>query len=423
MPSMLVPRFGGIQHSQLCALAAESIRSGGASKELAFGWIATGVAGVTLILGLCFVRISSLASGSLTLIATLLYALMTYFAMAYFAVELPVVFPILAIGLTFLCSQMAVHPAFYKTRMAVLTFLDKFDYRWARLFQTRLDSIVTFTPDGRIHSLNRAAEKMFGVRSEEAAGRPVSLILPNCADKLLTAASQKEPGRLETTNIQGAQADQYLDLSFCAMPSDTSWVGYVSIRDVSESRARENALRHKAIHDSMTGLHNRAAFEERLNSTLRYCSETENKFAVMLLDLNKSKTVNDTLGHHIGDALLIEVAKRLKESLRESDFVARLGGDEFAVILAPPTGESHVHPIASKIVSSVQQIRELQGMKIETVTSVGIAYYPDHSQIASELVRTADEAMYMAKRERTGYRIANNASTTVATPNLIRIGH
>ena len=259
---------------------------------------------------------------------------------------------------------------------------------------------------------------MFGVRSEEAAGRPVSAILPNCADKLLMAASQREPGRLETTIVQGVEADQYLDLSFCAMPSDTSWVGYVSIRDVSESRARENELRHKSLHDSMTGLHNRAAFEDRLNATYRYCSETNNKFAVMLLDLNKFKRVNDTLGHHIGDALLIEVAKRLKTGLRDSDFVARLGGDEFAVIPAPPLSVEHVQQIASKIVTSVEQIKELEGLAIETGTSIGIAYYPDHSEVASELVRIADEAMYLAKRERIGYRIANDASPVAIVPHF-----
>lgn len=176
------------------------------------------------------------------------------------------------------------------------------------------------------------------------------------------------------------------------------------------------------MHDSMTGSHNRASFEERLNTTHRYCSETGNKFAVILLDLNKFKAVNDTLGHHIGDALLIEVATRLEGSLRESDFVARLGCDEIAVILAPPLDVSNVHQIASKIVSSVQQIKELQGMAIDTGTSVGIAYFPDHSQIASELVHIADEAMYeamyTAKRERAGYRIANLAPPAVIFPEI-----
>jgi diguanylate cyclase (GGDEF)-like protein/PAS domain S-box-containing protein len=417
MPSISVPRMGDIQHAQLCALAAETIRSGGAPTGLGFGRIAIGTAFASLVFGLYFVRISSIASAALTLATISLYTLFTFISIANFAVELPIIFPSLTILLTFVCSQIAVHPAFYKTRMAVLTFLDKFDYRWARLFQTGLDSIVTFTPDGRIHSLNRAAEKMFGVRSEEAAGRPVSVILPNCADTLLLAASQKEPGRMETNIVQGAHSNQYLDLSFCAMPTDSSWVGYVSIRDVSESRARENALRHRASHDSMTGLPNRAAFEERLSTTHRYCSETNNKFAVMLLDLNKFKSVNDTLGHHVGDALLVEVAKRLKVSLRDSDFVARLGGDEFAVILAPPMGIEHVHQIAAKIVTSVEQVKELQGEAIQTGTSIGIAYYPDHSKAASELVRIADEAMYIAKRERTGYRVADCVPNTAPVLN------
>ena len=101
----------------------------------------------------------------------------------------------------------------------------------------------------RIHSLNRAAEKMFGVRSEEAAGRPVSAILPNCADKLLMAASQREPGRLETTIVQGVEADQYLDLSFCAMPSEVA-SELVRIADEAMYVAKRERIGYRIANDA-----------------------------------------------------------------------------------------------------------------------------------------------------------------------------
>lgn len=94
-------------------------------------------------------------AGLVAMLTSVVYTWFTFIAVAILAVELPVLFPMIAIGFTYVGSQIAVHPVFFKTRMAVLTFLDKFDYRWARLFQSGMDSIITFTPDGRIHSLNR----------------------------------------------------------------------------------------------------------------------------------------------------------------------------------------------------------------------------------------------------------------------------
>ncbi|HRX82724.1 MAG TPA: GGDEF domain-containing protein, partial [Pirellulaceae bacterium] len=119
--------------------------------------------------------------------------------------------------------------------------------------------------------------------------------------------------------------------------------------------------------------------------------------------------------HHIGDALLMEVAKRYESSIRKGDFVARLGGDEFAVVVAPPTECDNAERLAAKLVDSIASLTELEGHAIETGTSIGIALYPEHAQSSADLVRVADEAMYEAKRGGRGFAIANAENLDAVT--------
>jgi diguanylate cyclase (GGDEF)-like protein len=191
------------------------------------------------------------------------------------------------------------------------------------------------------------------------------------------------------------------------MPSESSWVGYASIRDITAMKDREEDLKHQASHDAMTGLPNRAAFERHLEATLRFAADTNRTFAVFVLDLNKFKQVNDTLGHQIGDDLLIEVAKRFQNTLRSSDFVARIGGDEFTVVMTPPADRDNAETMAKQLVDSIAELTEIDGQAVDTGTSIGVALYPEHGQTREDLVRVADEAMYAAKRDKVGYRLAD----------------
>jgi diguanylate cyclase (GGDEF)-like protein len=175
--------------------------------------------------------------------------------------------------------------------------------------------------------------------------------------------------------------------------------------DAWEASARhENAqLAHKAHHDSLTGLPNRAVFEERLSHALADADQRGTSVAVLFMDSNGFKQINDRLGHAAGDAVLVNIAARVKDLLREEDLVARLGGDEFAVLLTPVRTLVDAQHIADAIAETVLRPMLLPGGdRIATSLSIGIALYPQHAGNAAALLQNADTAMYRAKRNRMG---------------------
>ena len=180
---------------------------------------------------------------------------------------------------------------------------------------------------------------------------------------------------------------------------------------ISERKRNEEALRrsqetlreqmretqHQALHDALTGLANRTLFQDRAGQALRLAKRNRSGFAVMLIDLDRFKEVNDTLGHASGDRLLREIAGRLHRALRESDTVARLGGDEFGVV-APPVSDSHTaRALADKLREEISQPVLVGGLTVEVEASVGIAIYPDHGEDVETLIRHADVSMYVSK--------------------------
>ena len=157
-------------------------------------------------------------------------------------------------------------------------------------------------------------------------------------------------------------------------------------------------LAHRADHDSLTGLPNRAYFAQRLQAALDEARATDAALAVLFLDNDRFKQVNDAHGHAAGDALLVAVAQRIRAQLRESDVVARLGGDEFAVLLAPVRGQSDAVRIADKIIQAMAAPLLLGGgVRLQPSLSIGVALFPEHGTSANTLLKAADAAMYHAK--------------------------
>ena len=172
----------------------------------------------------------------------------------------------------------------------------------------------------------------------------------------------------------------------------------------SHLQSENQTLAHQASHDSLTGLPNRAFFEGRLNRSVRNAARQQDHLALLFLDSDHFKQINDTLGHAVGDEVLISVADRVRAQLREHDLVARLGGDEFAVLLTPLQSRKDAEQIAEKIVASMKLPVHLDsGRSIATSLSVGIAYYPDDGADPASLLNAADAAMYEAKRKRRGH--------------------
>lgn len=162
-----------------------------------------------------------------------------------------------------------------------------------------------------------------------------------------------------------------------------------------------------ALHDPLTGLANRRLLEDRVRMALKHARRERGQMALLYLDLDGFKQVNDQLGHHAGDVLLQQVAERLQGAVRADDTVARLGGDEFMVTLSKVAGTREAARVASKIIEAVAQPYDLEGQNARVTTSVGLALYPEHGDSADALMQNADAALYLAKEAgKNAYRIA-----------------
>ncbi len=170
-----------------------------------------------------------------------------------------------------------------------------------------------------------------------------------------------------------------------------------SLTDITRQREQAAALEHQALHDALTSLPNRVLFNDRIDHAIASAHRDETQLAVMMMDLDRFKDINDTLGHHMGDLLLQQVAERLHALLRESDTVARLGGDEFAILL-PHTDMSHVMAVAQKIDQALDAPFLLDTHDVDVGVSIGIALYPEHGETPQILLQRSDVAMYMAKQ-------------------------
>ena len=182
----------------------------------------------------------------------------------------------------------------------------------------------------------------------------------------------------------------------------------VNSRDITERKQAEDALAHQALHDGLTGLPNRTLLTDRLERALLTAERGQAPVALLLLDLDRFKEVNDTFGHHHGDLLLWEVTQRLGRLVRETDTVARLGGDEFAVVL-PEADAAGAVRVAHQIIDALDTPFGLDAHTMHVGVSVGIAIYPTHGSDAATLMRLADVAMYLAKRTQSGYAVYDAA--------------
>lgn len=168
-------------------------------------------------------------------------------------------------------------------------------------------------------------------------------------------------------------------------------------RNITQRLANEADLRHLATHDVLTGLPNRSLLSDRLNMAMAQARRTGKGFAVLALDLDGFKKINDALGHPVGDILLREAGMRLRSALRDTDTLARVGGDEFIAILPSTLAETEIQIVARRLISTIQQAFEIQGHALYVSTSIGVATFPDHSDNEVKLLAHADTALYHAK--------------------------
>lgn len=266
--------------------------------------------------------------------------------------------------------------------------------------QQSFDGIVVFDADDRVLMANEAAAGIFGFTPSRLVGQPFGQLLPGLVPQdVLRGAQGRRNGRVEWEGLRCDGQTFPAELSLCGIRVEGEPQLVVTVRDVSERYAQEIRLRHQATHDALTDLANRALLQTTLHAELRQLATRGGRLALLLLDLDRFKEVNDTLGHQAGDLLLIEVARRLAQCVRGRDLVARLGGDEFAVLLRDDPQLDDALEVARRVVEAIQQPFDLGDMAVTDIdASVGIALAPDHSADTVDLLRCADVAMYAAKR-------------------------
>jgi diguanylate cyclase (GGDEF)-like protein/PAS domain S-box-containing protein len=275
------------------------------------------------------------------------------------------------------------------------------DMMMRHIIEGSTEGIVTFREDGTITSMNPAAATLLAVDSRQIEGRSIAELLPELdvsSPAGLRAALAVELGPHERRAMRKDGIAVPVEISV----SEMQWEGEAHlsafIRDVTEREQQRRALEHQALHDSLTNLPNRTLFFDRVGRETTAATESGRGFAVVLLDLDHFKEINDTLGHHAGDLLLTQIGPRLQSMLRAGDTVARLGGDEFALLLPALAAPGDAPALAERIVDALTQPFDLAGMTLEISASLGIAYFPEHGMEAVELLQKADIAMYNAKK-------------------------
>ncbi|MBA2779533.1 EAL domain-containing protein [Halomonas kenyensis] len=285
-----------------------------------------------------------------------------------------------------------------------------------RVIESSLEGVIITDPANRIEFVNRAFTHMTGYTAEEVIGKTPEVLSSGRHDatfyrQMWDALKRSGYWRGEIWNRRKS-GELYLEmLTITAITDDSGAVTHYAAQfsDITNVREQEERIRKLAYYDALTGLPNRRLVEDRLSLAIRHAHRNQTRLAVIFVDLDHFKEVNDTLGHAFGDELLVMVAERLQTHLREDDTLARLGGDEFLVLLPDLEEIDEVTRIARRLINAVAEPCVIEGQEFNIGCSLGISLYPDDTTTAESLVHNADVAMYRAKQEgRNGYRLFRN---------------
>ena len=274
----------------------------------------------------------------------------------------------------------------------------------SRVFESSHDAIMITSPKGIILDVNRAFRDLTGYSPEEAVGQPSRLLDSGHHDRqffrrIFETIAREDHWLGEIWYRTKAGAISVMLMTISAVRDDagdlTHYVGVFT--DITQRKESEQRLEHLAYHDALTDLPNRSLFRDRLQQALRKCERDRQAVALLFIDLDRFKEVNDGLGHVAGDRLLIEAARRITSCVRNSDTVARLGGDEFTVMLQGVENRDAVAGIARNVTEALAAPFDLDGHSVQVSASVGVAMYPDDAADPDTLTEAADLAMYAAK--------------------------
>src|SRR5580658_3713198 len=294
-------------------------------------------------------------------------------------------------------------------RKAAERHLAQMEDRYRGLLEAAPDAMVVVNPGGDIVLLNVQAEKTFGYRRDELVGQKVKNIIPEgfaerlVADALRStedALAQQIDTGIEITGRRKNGSEFPIEIMLSPLDGAEGVLVTAAIRDISTRKKADAQIIHSAEHDFLTGLPNRMLFNDRVGQAILLARRHGNKVAVLFLDLDGFKHINDSLGHTIGDNLLQSVAKRLLSCVRASDTVSRQGGDEFVVLLSEVEKTEDAAIAARRMLQAVAEAHAIDQHDLHVTTSIGVSVYPDDGLDAETLIKDADTAMYQAKEDR-----------------------
>jgi diguanylate cyclase (GGDEF)-like protein/PAS domain S-box-containing protein len=296
--------------------------------------------------------------------------------------------------------------------------LHDMEQRFRSVVDHAVDAIITIDELGAIETFNPAAERMFGYEAKEMVGRPIVTLLVEPDRDDGHSFLGDGPAQREVVVGRSAEViarDRHGDTFPVELTTSEAWISGRRVfthmlRDISERKAYEDALTRQALHDPLTGLANRTLLVERIDHALARASRRPGEAALLFLDLDNFKVINDSLGHAAGDELLRLVADQLSTLVRPADTVARFGGDEFVILCEQVPDERGPIAIAERIAARLQVPFHVAGTEVVVSASVGVAFVDGNTTDADSLLRDADSAMYRAKaRGRDRFEIFDQA--------------
>lgn len=292
---------------------------------------------------------------------------------------------------------------------------------WLFIFESIAEGVMVTDTSNVIQAVNSAFCRMTGYTSEEVIGHPTNILESPYHDPSFYQAIRDSlfdrgrwRGELQQQRKDGSSF--WAEIDFNQVVDDagqmTNFVAVFS--DITKRKKAEEELLYLASYDTLTGLPNRAHFQKHLEQSLAGARQGKYSIALFFGDLDRFKSVNDSLGHAVGDQLLVETARRLRNAVRHGDLVARLGGDEFTVLLGRVDGKADVERVGDRILAAFEEPFHLEGHALSITTSLGISLFPQDARDAATLVKQADSAMYEAKAEgRNCYRFHTSETDSV----------
>ena len=300
--------------------------------------------------------------------------------------------------------------------------------RQAQILEHIHDAVVSTDLKGFITSWNRGAEVLFGYTADETAGKHISIVYSKerrrVYQKGVGILMQKGEYRADIQLVKRSRAVIYANVSLSLLKDEkgrsVGIIGYA--QDITERKRAEeklleqkNTLDYQAHHDVLTALPNRILFNERLEQGIEKARQNKTDLALLFIDLDHFKQINDSLGHEIGDRVLKIVARRLKARIRKNDTLSRLGGDEFTIIMQEPASAQSSSKLAGKILEALSEPIRIDAHTLYVSSSIGISLYPQDGEDAHNLIKYADTAMYKAKDEgRNNYQFYSAEMTELA---------